>query len=120
LELDPSSSLQSHGRRPAVEKTEPLFVGSWEEKPNQKGLALQEHVTPLYEEAGQWVVEGSELDGFGSLITSLLSDYRRQSFLRPTLGRVVDGSTGGAGLYPHGCGLYLEKSLFVRWHCRGL
>jgi hypothetical protein len=58
-----------------------LFVGSWEEKPNQKGLALQEHVTPLYEEAGQWVVEDSELDGFGSLITSLLSDYRRQSFL---------------------------------------
>jgi hypothetical protein len=51
------------------------------------------------------------LDDFGFKNTSLLSDYRRQSFLRPTLGRVVDGSTGGAGLYPHGCGLYLEKSL---------
>jgi hypothetical protein len=86
-------------------------VGSWEEKPNQKGLALQEYVTPLYKEAGQWVVEDSELDGSGFLITSLLSDYRRQSFLRLTLGRVVDRSTGGAGLYPHGCGLYLEKSL---------
>src|SRR5260370_15861040 len=34
-----------------------------------------------------------------------------RALLRPTLGRVVDGSTGGAGLYPHGCGLYLEKSL---------
>jgi hypothetical protein len=58
-----------------------LFVGSWEEKPNQKGLALQEHVTPLHEEAGQWVKEDLGLDGFKSENTSLLSDYRRQSFL---------------------------------------
>jgi hypothetical protein len=56
-------------------------VGSWEEKPNQKGLALQEHVTPLHEEAGQWVKEDLGLDGFKSENTSLLSDYRRQSFL---------------------------------------
>lgn len=37
---------QPHGRCPAVEKTNPLLMGSREEKPNQKGLALREHVTP--------------------------------------------------------------------------
>ena len=35
-------------------------MGFWEEKPNQKGLALREHDTPLYEGAGQWVEAGPE------------------------------------------------------------
>jgi hypothetical protein len=27
------------------EKTEPLYIRTWEEKPNQKGLALQVHIS---------------------------------------------------------------------------
>ena len=70
MELDPSSSLQSHGRRPAVQKTDPLFAGSREEKPNQKGLALREHDNPLYE--GRVMVEVDlELDSTRSDDTAL-------------------------------------------------
>ena len=43
-----------------------------------------------------------------------LLERRGQSIPWPTLGLVVDGSAGGAGQYPHECGLHMEKILPVR------
>jgi hypothetical protein len=61
-------------------------VGSREEKPNQKGLALREHDTPLYE--GRVMVEVDlRLDGARSEDTALCRIIRDRAFSDRLSGR---------------------------------